>query len=241
MRISIHQPNFLPWMGLFNRIALSNKFIFFDHVQAMGGKSWLSRNKILVSGKDYWITMPVRKSGRLGQSINEVEINYDVNFKKKHLKTFEVNYNKSKYFNEIFPHLESIYNKNHTHISDFNKEFIILISNKLGLNTSFEASSEINSKDERLSNLSGNELVKEICISMKATQYISGEGCLDFIKPEDFKRNGIKFYFQNFKHPFYSQIKSSKFIENLSIIDVIFNLGLKKTAYLIQENNLKEF
>ena len=51
MRLAIHQPNFFPWVGLFHKIACVDSFMFFDHVQAPNGKSWLSRNRILLNGK----------------------------------------------------------------------------------------------------------------------------------------------------------------------------------------------
>ena len=36
--VSIHQPNYLPWTGFFNKIASSDIFVIFDDVQFPRGK-----------------------------------------------------------------------------------------------------------------------------------------------------------------------------------------------------------
>ena len=45
MILTAHQPVYLPWLGLFHKIALADKFIFFDQVQYLP-KDWMNRNKI---------------------------------------------------------------------------------------------------------------------------------------------------------------------------------------------------
>ena len=236
MIIAIHQPNFLPWQGLFQRIYLSDTFVFFDHVQAMGGRSWLSRNRILVSGQNHWLTMPVLKSGRLGQNIHEVEINYETNFIAKHLRTIELNYGKAPYFEEFFPKLTDIYKSHPKYICNFNARFIAEVSDFLGLNCSFVSSSDMLKNAEEIRELKGNDLILQICITAGAKQYISGTGCLDFIEPGSFTDAGIEFYFQNFTpHP-YSQQKTSEFVSHLSIIDALFCIGREQTAKIVSQS-----
>jgi len=87
MRVAVHQPNFLPWLGFFHRLALVDRFVVFDHVQAMGGRTWLSRNRLLIGGQPRWLSLPVKKSGRLGQAVSEVEVSYQGDFAPKHLRT----------------------------------------------------------------------------------------------------------------------------------------------------------
>jgi hypothetical protein len=33
MKIAIHQPEFMPWTGFFNKMALADLYVIFDHVQ----------------------------------------------------------------------------------------------------------------------------------------------------------------------------------------------------------------
>ena len=68
--IAIHQPNYLPWLGYFYKIANSDVFVFLDDVQ-FSKNSYT--NRVQVFGKDEkmrWLTVPV--SAHSGQSINEI-------------------------------------------------------------------------------------------------------------------------------------------------------------------------
>ena len=235
MIVAIHQPNFLPWQGLFQRIYLSDTFVFFDHVQAMGGKSWLSRNRILIGGQEAWLSMPVRKTGRLGQRVDEVEINYESNLFDKHLRTFEYNYRKAPYFDEFFPKLVDIYESRPKFIGDFNSRFISEVSRFLGLNCSFVSSRDILKNNSSFENLKGNELVLNICIAAGAKKYISGNGCLDFIKPKSFADAGIEFFFQKFIPQNYPQLNGRDFVSHLSIVDALFCIGREETARIVSQ------
>ncbi|MBL8377355.1 MAG: WbqC family protein [Burkholderiales bacterium] len=236
MRVAIHQPNFLPWLGIFQRLFLVDVFLFFDHVQAMGGRSWLSRNRLLVGGQEYWLTMPVRKSGRLGQKVVEVEINYQVDFVPKHLKTIELNYRRAPHFDVVFPLLEALYLKRHTRISEFNMEFIESVARLLALPVRFARTSSLARENPQLEGLKGNAQILETCRAAGATEYVSGGGCLDFIEPASFERSGIAFYFQRFSHPVYPQIGSRQFVANLSILDALFNAGVPRTQEMIMQS-----
>lgn len=235
MKVAIHQPNFLPWLGIFQRLFLVDMFVFFDHVQAMGGRSWLSRNRLLVGGREHWLTMPVRKSGRHGQKVSEVQINYDVDFVPKHLKTIEVNYRRAPHFAAIFPMLEVLYQRRHTLIAEFNMEFICGVAALLGLPTKFIRSGDLVREHPRLEGLKGNEQVLETCRAARATEYVSGGGCLDFIEPAKFEEAGIPFYFQRFEHPVYPQAGGRQFVANLSIVDALLNAGVERTREMIMQ------
>ena len=227
MRVAIHQPNFFPWAGIFHRIARVDKFIFFDHVQAVRGKSWLSRNKILLNSEPRWLTIPTRKSGRSFQRVSDVLINYDNNVIRKHLGTLTQAYGKCEHFEEIYRMVSDLYDNSYVYLSDFNKEFIQIVSSKLHLGTTFVSSSELILVDERLDRMRGNELVLHLCLVVGANQYISGTGCLDFIDTPEFERNGVDFNFQQFFHPEYPQINTESFVSHLSSLDVMFNIGFE--------------
>ena len=93
MRVSIHQPNYIPWIGYFEKIFLSDTFVFFDNVQMPMNKSLVSRNKILFQSKPMWLTIPTEKGGI--KPIKEVKIS-DTKWKKKHLNTLYHAYGKKK-------------------------------------------------------------------------------------------------------------------------------------------------
>ena len=209
----------------------------FDHVQAPRGKSWLTRNRILLNGEPRWITLPIHRKGL--QPIHAVEVNYEVNFKPKHLGTLKQAYQKANFFDEIFPFLENLYADSPPTVQEFTLRAIEEICSSLGIGTEFVLSSEIVSKTPELSNLGANDLVLELCLHSQASFYISGTGCLDFIRPETFSAKGIEFNFQAFSSPPYAQVHGVPFISHMSILDALFNLGFSGTAELLTEPMLK--
>lgn len=210
-----------------------DKFIFLDHTQANMGKSWFSRNKILLNSQTPWLTIPIIRRGASRQKELDVKINYASNFQKKHLGTLLHAYKKSPYFDDFYPFIKSLYKKKHEFLIDFNREYVLYVAERLGLNSETISSSEIIKKNPKIGEMHGNELILELCRFSRAEAYISGNGCLDFIQPDEFKKAGINFYFQDFEHPTYRQINTELFIPNLSSIDALFNIGFTRLKNLL--------
>lgn len=232
--LGIHQPNFMPWLGIFNRLSTVDHFVFFDHVQAPRGKGWISRNKILLDGKPRWLTIPIVKGKGGKQRLSDVRINYSSNFARKHLGILKQAYGKCKYFEEIYFIIERLYEKQYEFLADFNKEFITVVSNNIGFDVIFTTSSRLLKENNYLDNLAGNDLVLGICLIMNATTYVSGEGCSGFIEPLKFLEKNIVFNFQKFVHPEYRQIKNVNFVSHLSSIDALFNVGFGGFGRLVK-------
>ncbi|MCW3077781.1 MAG: hypothetical protein JWO32_2390, partial [Bacteroidetes bacterium] len=70
MTISIHQPNFIPWIGYFFKIFKSDAFVILDNVQ-FTKNGYTNRNQIKTPQGPLWLTLPVIQSGKFGQNINE--------------------------------------------------------------------------------------------------------------------------------------------------------------------------
>ena len=109
----------------------------------------------------------------------------------------------------------------------------------LNLKKSFVSSSEIVKAHKHIKLLAGNELVLALCLALEADEYLSGDGCLDFILPETFESKGINFSFQKYNHPIYTQSGNSEFISHLSIVDALFNIGIDGVKDLLFQNSIK--
>jgi hypothetical protein len=215
MKIAIHQPNFLPWMGYFYKMANSDIFVFLDDVQ-YEKNSVGNRNKIKTPKGPVWITLPVKKFSF--QPINKTEL---INFsqeRKRIIKTLKLNYQRTKYFDFILPELENILLKDWQYLAELNIELIKLLRIKIGIKTKLEIISNYNILGER------TDLLINICKSFNADTYLSGEGGRSYQDEEKFKMAKINLEYSNFIHPIYSQ-RWGKFIPNLSIIDLLFNCG----------------
>jgi hypothetical protein len=118
MRLSINQPAYLPWLGYFNRIAISDMHVVLDQVQ-FEKNSAVNRNKIRTANGWNWLTVPVRTKGKFGElAINSVEIDNTSNWADKHWKAICHSYGKSPYFGRYAPYLEQLYQRPWTRLVD---------------------------------------------------------------------------------------------------------------------------
>src|ERR1035437_1984540 len=110
MIVGIHQPNYLPYLGFFDKIRRSDIFVILDDAQFSKG-DFHNRNRIKTSTGAKWITIPIIEPFK---PINETYINYNVKNGKfvwndSHLFLLKENYQKAPFFDTIFPGLEEIY------------------------------------------------------------------------------------------------------------------------------------
>ena len=229
MRIGISQPTFLPWCGYIALIDNVDEFIFLDDVQ-FEKRSWHQRNYIKFLDMKHLITVPVITKGKRFQKINETNINYNSNFVKKHITTITQAYSKTQFFNLYSEEIFNILKKKHKLISELNISLINYFCKVLSISTKIHLSSKFNFSS------SGSNLILEICKKKKCKEYISTVGAEAYLEKNNFKLNKIKLNFFEFNHQVYNQ-QGKSFLSNLSIIDVLFNIGPKTTKYL--RNNFK--
>lgn len=232
------QPTYLPWLGYFSLIDKVDKFVFLDSVQLVK-RSWQVRNRIKFNDQEVFLTVPVlKKEHRNEMLIYNSLIDYEQNWKEKHLKTIKYAYNKTPYFNEVYDFIQEIFNKEIKYLGDFNINLIINISERIGIKTNFYKSSEmkdlIGKKDELLAN---------ICSKIGCNIYLSARGSSEYIEKEtpggSLVKKGIDLYYQNYEHPTYKQI-GKNFIPYLSIIDLLFNVGFDDAINVIRLGNKKD-
>ena len=227
IRISIHQPGYLPWLGFFKKIESSDVFVFLDDVQ-YEKNGWQNRNKIRTSDGSIWLTVPIKS--KLDLKINEIRIDNNSTWKTKHRKSIEINYSKAKHFQELWPDFESIYELNHTSLLDLNIKLINFLMDKLEIKTKVCFSSDLEIKEK------SSDRILAICKALKADKYLSGALGKNYLKINNFEKNGIIVELQNFQHPVYPQCYEP-FIPNMSTIDLLFNEGSKSSEILKQSSN----
>ena len=218
MIVSIHQPNYIPWLGFFHKLLLSDIYVVFDDVQFPRGKDYANRNQIKTNNGKMWLTASVLGKKNL-KPWNQIEINNN-GWKEKHLNNIESFYKKSPYFKSYFIFLKRIYETNHNLLIDFNVDLIIFFIGCLNKNCNIVLSSDIKTQ------LTGLDKILYILKDQNATKYISGdgEGSKRYIDEQLFKNNNIELIWQNYNHPTYNQLHGD-FIPYMSILDLLFNEG----------------
>tara|TARA_B100000700_G_scaffold325838_1_gene435686 strand:+ start:3020 stop:3724 length:705 start_codon:yes stop_codon:yes gene_type:complete len=230
MILTAHQPTYLPWLGLFNKIFYSDKYVFFDDVQYLP-KEWMNRNKIKTNDdKVIYLTVPVIKKNFLNKKTNKIEINNSLPWRRKHLKSLEMSYKKTKHFDKYFYKFEEIYKNEWKYLSDLNLFILKIILDILEINIKIVNLSELKLKGRK------SDLIINMCKKLNASTFIFGEQGLNYADLDKFKKNNIKVIFQKYKHPTYHQI-GKKFISHLSILDLIFNCGDESKEIINNKNN----
>ena len=225
MIVSIHQPQYLPWIPYFAKIAESDVFIILDSVDFQ--KNGLqNRNKIKTPQGPIWLTVPVRQ--RLGQKIIEVEIIQNIDWSKKHWKTILQNYAKADFFKVYADELEDVYTRNWTMIVDLNLHLIQLMLHWMNISTRILRSSEMNATGH------GSDLVLNLCLEVGARQYVSGIGGKNYLDEQAFRAAGVNIIYKppNLPEFYPQQHLKAGFINDLSALDIILNCGQRSNKFL---------
>jgi hypothetical protein len=223
MIVSIHQPQYLPWLGYFDKIERSDVFVFLDNVQFKKNE-WQNRNKIKTEQKWQWLTVPVIH--KFGQKINEVKINNTVRWGKKHLTALMTHYSKAAFFKEHIGFFEKTYAQEWQYLADINIHIIQYLVEALGISkTKLVISSEHESREEP------TERLVDLCKQAGGDVYLSGQDGEKYLNLDKFDKEGIQVIFQHYNHPQYPQLYGN-FEPYMSIIDLLFNCGPESLTIL---------
>jgi WbqC-like protein len=216
MIAAIHQPQFLPWLGYFDKMDKADVFCYLDNVQFKKNE-WQNRNRIKTGQGWQWITVPVQY--RFPQKISEVPINNTANWQKKHLQALRTNYSKAKFFEVYFAMIEEAYAQPWRWLSDLNIYLAEKIRHLLGLG----GKKTVKASDFDLSEEPTQRLI-DLCRAVGANTYLSGREGPAYMDMSRFEESGIDMVVQAFDPPEYSQLFGA-FESHLSVVDLLFNCG----------------
>jgi WbqC-like protein family len=219
--VAIHQPNFLPWLGYFDKLARADVFVLLDSVQfpRSGHGEWMNRVRALVHGEPRWLTVPIRRRGV--QLIRDVEIDDEQGWRQKLLRTLELSYGRAAHFAEVFPFVEEIVTNAEQRLADFNEHGIGTLANALALERA-----EIVRASSLHVDGAGSDLLAEITLAVGGTTYLSGGGADSYQREESYRERGIDLVFQDFEHPCYPQ-GVDPFVPGLSVVDALMHCGVE--------------
>ena len=227
MKCAIMQPTFLPWAGYFNLMASVDVFVFLDDAQYQKS-SWHNRNRVPVNDVPHWLTVPVQHQA-LSQSILDTVIDPQPVWRQKMLRQLTQLYAKHPYRSELESFTALIADTAYTSLAELNIALITMVAGKLGLSCKLRRSSAMNCAGIR------TERVLAILAEVGATAYLSPQGAKDYLTEDGFSlQNKFTLSYQEFMANAYPQLKSSQFIEKLSIVDVVMNIGWDATAQYVK-------
>lgn len=226
--VMIHQPDFIPYLGFFHRLMLSDIYIVLDNVQFTRGGSncWTNRDKIKTPQGARWITIPCKKAP-VETDINQIEINDALDWRLRNLNQIRDNYSGAPGFREVFPYIEDLYGRKDALLSDFTFASIQMLIELFAIDIEILFSSDL--KPCGKSNLRVIDLVQKT----GARKYLSGVGARDYFEPEPYRNAGIEVIWQDFRHPAYPQLHGD-FIPYLSSIDLLLNCGIEASRKILR-------
>ena len=229
MNVSIHQPDYISYLGYFYKISKSDVFVFLDDAQ-FSNDNMHHWNRIKTPQGELRLKIPVEQ--HLGDAINQVRTKDELKWKEKHLKTIEMNYAKAKYFKEIFPCFKELLMENYASLADMNIAINTWISQQFGFKTRMVKSSDMNITSVR------EERVIDICKALDGKTYISGHGAKAYQVEEDFTERGVQLVYTDYQPIEYEQLwDKCGFLPYMSVLDYIFNRGFD---WIYVENAVEE-
>lgn len=232
MILTAHQPVYLPWLGLFHKIALADSFVSFNQVQYLP-KDWNNRNRIKTQQGPIWLTVPVLRKGYLEKTISMIEVNNNESWRRKHWRSILSNYRSAPYFAKYADFFEDVYQREWRLLTDLDEYMLRWFLDTLGLRVEFRSASDFDFQGEKSS------LVLDMCRQLGAETYIFGALGRAYANLKEFEEASVRVVFQNYLHPEYLQ-QFGPFISNLSILDLLFNCGDASLEILMSKNITKD-
>lgn len=213
--VSIHQPCYIPYLGVFYKIWQSDTFVFLDDAQYSSGYvfDW---NRIKTPQGECRLKVPTARI--FGQKLTDVAPKDFLGWKDKHLKTIRMNYRKAPHFSEVFSDFSDCILSRHRSLADLNIATMELFMDKFGWRKPVYYSSEmcLESRSEAR--------VIDIVHRVGKDTYLSGIGGRDYQSEEHFTSAGIKLVYSDFKPMEYRQ-QWGAFLPNMSVLDFCMNEG----------------
>ncbi len=215
MRITIHQPQFLPWLGYLDKIDQADVFVALDNVQFKKNE-WQNRNRIRTSQAWQWVTVPVLH--RFGQLVNEVRINPTEHWRVQHLRAIEMHYARAPFRDPYVHELADLYREPWERLCDLNLAVLRWLLGAFGIATPIRLSSEWSLRED------ATDRLVDICRAVGATRYLSGPGADAYMDKDRFQAAGLTVEMQAFHHPAYAQCYEP-FLPGMSAIDLLLACG----------------
>jgi len=197
LKISIHQPAYLPYLGYIEKLKNSDVHILLDTVQ-FSKNSFDNRNMILPNKRGQWLTIPIKHN--FGQNYLEAEP-VDMKWIDDHKKKITQAYKDSPKFKYYMQGLKAsyygvsqIYSPN---LADIAFEMLPLWKTIFDIKTPVVRASQLDLDPS----LRSSELLLEICKRMNATEYYSGKMGKNYLNEQLFTHAGVQVSYQKYLPP----------------------------------------
>lgn len=214
MKLAVMQPYFLPYIGYFHLLDAADTFVILDTVKYPKG-GWVNRNRILIQGRESWLTVPVASGG---ENIFDKSYILDKKFFEKVRSTVTRAYPKAHRLTSFLKLIEEWQDSENTAVSEVNMFFIIeflkVLERPLPI---FIDAGSLDVGDSV-----GQERILRIAKVLGASQYINLPGGETIYDKGRFEDSGVELLFVQSNFAPYRQ-RSESFVPRLSALDFFLN------------------
>ena len=233
MTLGIMQPYFFPYLGYFDLVNCSGRWVVFDTAQYIR-HGWVNRNRIL-HPKEGWqyIIVPLKKHSR-DMLIKDVEVSEDPGWRSRILGQIQHYRKKAPYFTETYRLVEECLEIEESLLSRLNVAILDRVCQYLDIPFEYVYFSEMNLD---LGPVEGpGDWALRISEALGAEEYVNLPGGVGIFDPLRFEEVGIRLTIRNLP-AFEYTCRGCEFVPGLSIIDVLmWNPPEKVRKYIIEQD-----
>lgn len=217
--VSICQPNYLPWLGLFDMIKKADVHVYFDDEQ-FSRKGRANRNQVRgADDKPAWLSVPVAHGQAFPRLCDARFAAHGEDWRNTHV-------NKIAQWYRAAPHLEmlagfaAVIREPYDNLADLNIAVIEWLADHLGVSTPMQRCSLM----EIPSDLDTTARPLAVCKALGADRFICGPTAKWYIDQPVFADAGIEIVWHDYAHPCYRQHRPG-WLSHLSAIDCLLERG----------------
>jgi WbqC-like protein family len=218
--VAINQPCYLPWRGHFALMQAADVFVFYDDVQFTSNtsRSFFARVQLKTAQGRRWLTVPVRKSGRFGQQIDQVEVVEDGRWRAHHSTAIREALGEAPFVASIEPILAALTGRAWDRLAELTISTTQLMAQLLGVRCETVRSSALGIPG------AGSDRVLAVCRALGGTRYLTGHGALAYLQHETFEAAGIAVEYLEYDLSPYPQ-RYGAFEPYVTALDLMANTG----------------
>lgn len=204
--ILLIEPQYWGSISYFKELVSANNIVLDIHSNFQKG-TYRNRCKIMGPNGLLSLSVPLVKGNGQHSIFNQVRISYSENWRKDHWQSLVSSYRRSAYFEFYEEQIAPIYSNDYEFLKDFNVASLKIVSELLRIPFDIKFTENYISKDS-----------------------FEGNDARDIIHPTARK---MKY---SYELPKYPQVFMDRmdFLSDLSILDILFNLGPRTVDYLRQ-------
>ena len=217
--VSICQPNYLPWLGLFDMMKKADVHVYYDDEQ-FSRKGWANRNRVRgADGKPTWLSVPVAHGQAFPKLCETGFAAHGKPFRQDHPNKLAQWYRDAPNL-EVLAGFRAVLHEPHQTLADLNIAVIEWMAHLLRIETPTQRSSLMDVPEH----LDTTYRPLEVCKRLGADRFICGPTAKAYIDQPVFERNGIEIVWHEYEHPTYWQSRPD-FVSHLSALDYLLEHG----------------